>query len=136
MNKYLSKFKVLVTSAFVNLGLVFVSVPTLAQDNQQSGSGGSLAEQAQQGVNAAGGGQNTTDFGEVIVDVINFMLFAIGILAVIMVIVGGIRYVLSAGDSNATQGARNTILYAIIGLVVAFVAWGLVNFVAQTLTTP
>ena len=57
------------------------------------------------------------------------ILFIIGAVAVIMIVVGGVRYTVSNGDSNAVQGAKNTIMYAIVGLVVAIVAYALVNFV-------
>ena len=46
-----------------------------------------------------------------------------------MLIVGGIRYVVSGGDQSAVQGAKNTILYAIVGVVVAILAFAVVNFV-------
>jgi hypothetical protein len=71
--------------------------------------------------------------GGIIRNVINILLFVIGIIAVIMLIVGGIRYVVSGGDQNAVQGAKNTILYAIIGIVVAFLAFAAVRFVTTNL---
>ena len=46
-----------------------------------------------------------------------------------MLIIGGIRYVVSGGDSGAVTSAKNTILYAIVGIVVAILAYALVNFV-------
>jgi hypothetical protein len=61
--------------------------------------------------------------------VVNVMLFILGIIAVIMIVIGGIRYAVSAGDSSAVTGAKNTILYAVIGLVVAILAYAIVNFV-------
>jgi len=70
----------------------------------------------------------------IFVTVTNIMLFIIGAIAVIMLIVGGIRYVVSAGDQNAVTSAKNTILYAIIGIVVAFLAYAAVNFVSSQLT--
>jgi multisubunit Na+/H+ antiporter MnhB subunit len=70
----------------------------------------------------------------IFVTVTNIMLFIIGAIAVIMLIVGGIRYVVSSGDQNAVTGAKNTILYAIIGIVVAFLAYAAVNFVSSQLT--
>ena len=45
------------------------------------------------------------------------------------VIIGGIRYAVSGGDENGTRAAKDTILYAIIGLVVALLAYAIVNFV-------
>lgn len=59
----------------------------------------------------------------------NVLLFIIGAVSVIMLVIGGIRYTVSAGDSSAVTGAKNTILYAIIGLVVAILAYAVVNFV-------
>ncbi len=64
--------------------------------------------------------------------VVNTMLFILGIVAVIMIVIGGIRYVVSNGDSAAVAGAKNTILYAVIGLVVAILAYAIVNFVVTT----
>jgi len=61
--------------------------------------------------------------------IINVLLGLIGVVAVIMLIYGGFRYVLSAGDEKATTGAKNTILFAIIGIVVAVLAFAIVNFV-------
>lgn len=59
----------------------------------------------------------------------NTLIFLVGAISVIMLIIGGLRYVVSAGDANAISGAKNTILYAIVGLIVAFLAFSIVNFV-------
>ncbi len=59
----------------------------------------------------------------------NVLLFLIGAISVIMLIIGGIRYVVSGGDSTAVANAKNTILYAIVGVVVAILAYAVVNFV-------
>jgi multisubunit Na+/H+ antiporter MnhB subunit len=67
--------------------------------------------------------------GGIFTTVVNVLLFIIGALSVIMLIYGGIRYTISGGDSNAVTSAKNTILYAIIGLVVAILAYAIVNFV-------
>lgn len=64
----------------------------------------------------------------------NIILFLVGAVAVIMLIVGGFRYVTSNGDQNSVTAAKNTILYAIIGIVVAFLAYAAVNFVTTQLT--
>ena len=59
----------------------------------------------------------------------NVLLFIIGAISVIMLVIGGIRYTVSAGDSSAVTAAKNTIFYAIIGIVVAILAYAVVNFV-------
>lgn len=67
----------------------------------------------------------------VITTVINIFSIVVGVIAVIMIIIGGIRFVMSGGDSGATTSARNTILYAIVGLVVVALAQIIVRFVLQ-----
>lgn len=59
----------------------------------------------------------------------NVLLFIIGAVSVIMLVIGGIRYTVSAGDSNAVTSAKNTIMYAIIGIVVSLLAFAVVNFI-------
>lgn len=79
------------------------------------------------------GATNLFGPGGVFVTVTNILLFVIGAIAVVMLIIGGIRYVVSAGDQNAVTSAKNTILYAIIGIVVAFLAYAAVNFITGQL---
>lgn len=78
---------------------------------------------------------NLTGQGGVFSTVANILLFLVGAVAVIMLIIGGLRYVTSNGDQNAVTGAKNTILYAIIGIVVAFLAYAGVQFVTSQLTS-
>jgi ABC-type Fe3+ transport system permease subunit len=73
-------------------------------------------------------GQNG-DIGDIIAIVVNTLLYIIGAISVIMIIIGGIRYTTSAGDSSGVTAAKNTILYAVIGLVIAFVSYAIVNWV-------
>jgi len=61
--------------------------------------------------------------------VINVLLTVAGITAVIMIIIGGIRYVTSNGEQAHIKSAKDTILYAIVGLVVTILAFAIVNFV-------
>ena len=65
--------------------------------------------------------------------VTNTVLYIVGIIAVIMLIIGGIKYVISGGDSKKVTDAKNTILYAIIGLIIAFLSYAIVNFVISAL---
>ncbi len=66
-------------------------------------------------------------------NVTNVLLFLIGAVSVIMLIVGGFRYVASNGNADQIKAAKNTIMYAIIGLVVAIVAYAIVEFVADAI---
>ncbi|MDP4038445.1 MAG: pilin [bacterium] len=62
-------------------------------------------------------------------NITNTLLFIIGIAAVIMLIVGGLMYIFSGGDSENTKKAKDTILYAVIGIVVALLSFAIVSFV-------
>lgn len=84
---------------------------------------------------ASQGGQSLPELAALI---INILSWVVGAVAVIMLIFAGFRYVTSGGDENGIKGAKNTILYAIIGLVIVALAQIIVNFVlnrANTLTT-
>lgn len=78
-----------------------------------------------------GSEQPTSLFGSggIFQTITNVLLFVIGAVSVVMLIIGGIRYTVSQGDSSAVQSAKNTILYAVIGLIVAIIAFAAVNFV-------
>lgn len=58
----------------------------------------------------------------------------VGIASIIMLIIGGLKYILSSGDPNNINSAKNTIIYAIVGLVVAVAAQGIVVFVLGGIT--
>lgn len=60
---------------------------------------------------------------------VNILSLVVGITAVIMVIVGGFKYITSSGDSNSVNSAKNTILYALVGLVIVALAQVIVKFV-------
>lgn len=75
-----------------------------------------------------------TNLVSVFKNVTNVALYVIGALSVIMLIYGGIRYVTSAGESARVVEAKNTIMYSIIGVIVALLAYAIVNFVILNVT--
>lgn len=83
---------------------------------------------------ARGSDQPAVLFGDggIFAQVTNVMLFIVGAISVIMIIIGGLRYVLSGGDSANVSAAKNTILYAIVGIIVALLAYAAVNFITGT----
>ena len=90
----------------------------------------------QEGAEAARCDQCPADlFGNtgVFKQITNTLLYIVGIIAVFMLILGGIRYVISGGDAKKVTDAKNTVLYAIIGLIIAFLAYAIVNFVITAL---
>jgi hypothetical protein len=62
------------------------------------------------------------------------MLFVVGVLSVIMLIFGGLRYIISNGDQKKVDAAKNTILYAIVGLIVAIMSYAIIRLVIGALT--
>lgn len=65
----------------------------------------------------------------------NVVLGVVGIIAVIMLVIGGIRYMVSGGDSKKITDAKNTVLYAIIGLVICLLSAVIVNTVIKVVPT-
>jgi len=126
----MKKIKLIITSLALVLGVASVSmVPAgvvsavdSAQKSACLGSGGRWT-----GSECVRSGEASLQ--DQIKQVVNVLLFVLGAISVIMIIIGGIRYATSNGDSSQITSAKNTILYAIIGLVVAILAYAIVNFV-------
>lgn len=99
---------------------------------------GAFATTLSEGAEAArcdGCPENLFGDGGVFKQVTNIVLYIVGVIAVIMLIIGGIKYVVSGGDAKKVTDAKNTVLYAIIGLIIAFLAFAIVNFVITSLPT-
>ena len=90
----------------------------------------SASAQVQDGLNMTKTTENQNQSVDTLVkNIINILLWAIGIVSVIMLIIGGFRYVTSNGDSSQVTAAKNTIMYSVIGLIIAIFAYAIVNFV-------
>lgn len=94
----------------------------------KAGSGAEKATYAECNVRT-GGDDDATAVMNRVNTAINVVLGVLGVVAVAMIIMGGIQYATSQGDAAKATKARNTILYSIIGLVVALLAFAIVNFV-------
>ena len=87
--------------------------------------------------NGAGNGDNAVcqnksdNANKLIGTLVNTLLFVVGTLSVIMIIWAGISYTISTGDSGKVTRAKNTLVYSIVGLIVAFLAYAIVNWVLQ-----
>lgn len=135
----MTKFKKLLSAALfvpaIALGVSLLMQPDAALavfDKGLSDGAQSAQGKDQQGDAASlfGDGGN----GGIFRTITNVMLFIIGAISVIMLIIGGIRYVVSGGDSTKVQEAKNTILYSIVGVVVAILAYAVVQFVIDSFT--
>ena len=126
----MNKIKTIVLSALMVLG---IGVTPLVAPAVVGASAKTQLCQGATGTNNCQKAGEQNDLTVVIKNVVNILLFLIGAISVIMIVVGGLRYVTSAGDQSAVNGAKNTILYAVVGLVVAFMAYAIVNFVINQL---
>lgn len=76
--------------------------------------------------------QQDTNVNDMIATIINVFSVIVGVVAVIMIIYGGFRYITSGGDSGNVGTAKNTILYAVVGLIIVALAQVIVQFVLNT----
>jgi len=74
-------------------------------------------------------GDQGTQFNSIIKTILEILSIAIGVAAVVMIMVAGLRFITAGGDSSKIAGAKNSIIYAIIGLVIVIAAQSIVFFV-------
>lgn len=130
--KILEKVKVLVFASVLAIAGVAAVLPgraVYAADDFSTGLGGG-ADKAGEGQGLAG---KDTSLQDVIKTIVNIILYVVGIIAVIMMIFGGFQYITSSGDTAKVTKAKNTILYGIVGLVIAILAYAIVQFVMNGL---
>lgn len=120
---------------FIIIGLVFatllvpyaLSAPVSAEGGIDI-YGGSACEGANANTDFCKN-RSKTNIDSVIKPIIDFLLYIVAIIAVIVIIVSGIKYLTSSGDTSKVASAKNTLTYAIVGLVVAIFAYSIVQFV-------
>lgn len=133
MKILLKKLTLALSAVVLSAGLLFaVAAPAYAQDCD-TGVGKGVAWTDPDG-RCEDTGEGEGSLSNVIKQVINIFSMVVGAVSVIMIIIGGFRYVISNGDSNGVSGAKNTILYAIIGLVIVLFAQVIVRFVLTNVT--
>lgn len=98
---------------------------------------GSVSAQVSKGIDTATTsemkGKSIDGDSGLIKTVVNVLLWAVGILSVIMIIFSGFRYITSSGDASKTKSAQSTLIYSVVGLIVAIMAWAIVNMVIKRL---
>lgn len=131
MKKFLIKTQLIIA---VLAGVLVLATPVMvsAQNNKDA---------VCKGIALTGGDCNAdsgTELNKVIEGVINVVSALVGIVAVVMIMIGGFKYITSGGDSNSVNGAKNTILYALVGLVIVALAQVIVQFTLRKVdnTTP
>jgi hypothetical protein len=129
MKNILRRKKITLVAALAALMVVCMPVAAYAQAATDVCNGIQIASGGSGCTTAEGGRVNS-----VIATVVNILSAVVGVVSVIMIIIGGFRYVMSGGDSTSIAGAKNTIIYAIVGLVVVALAQIIVRFVLARVT--
>lgn len=124
----MKKLRVFIISTMAVFGLIALPVQIAGAACTKDSS---PTDCLKQGTSDIGGDKagGETAFTDGLKNVVNVLLFILGAIAVIMIIIGGIRYTTSNGDASNTKAAKDTILYAVVGLVVAILAYAIVNWV-------
>ncbi len=129
MKRFFNQLSATFISLALLLGLVGLTAGTVyaagAKDSVCQGIG---LVSGDNGCETPAGSKGINDITQIVV---NTLSIVVGFIAVIMIIIGGLKYVTSSGDSNNVSSAKNTILYAIVGLVIVALAQVIVRFVLK-----
>lgn len=141
----LKSLRKMIVTAGVALGLALlpaVVVPAVAsaEDNPNVNIGNCLSQGS--GLTTGTGttctaspDTGTQKIQDIVTLIVNIFSIIVGIVAVIMIVVGGFRYITSGGDSGNITSAKNTIVYAVIGLIIVALAQFIVKFVLNKVST-
>lgn len=124
--------KKMVTYAIFLLGILYLTpTTTLAfsplQQACNSGSGSAVCQDSA----SSPGTDRIAGPGGIIATIITWVIRLVGAISIIMILFGGFRYITSGGDTNAVKGAKDTIIYAIVGLVVTGLASAILVFAVR-----
>lgn len=116
--------------------LLLVSVLTIVPVDAASSTDAVCDQLKAQDIGADCGTDTLFGEGGVVHKISETLIFIVGAISVIVLIIAGLMYVLSAGNPEQTKRAKDAILYAAVGLAVAVLAFAIVNFVLARLDTP
>jgi len=131
----MNKLKLVLTSLFA---AAFMLVPAAAFAVEPSTGQNALCAGISGSANISGGDCSTTtgtaadSVQSIIKKILDIFSWVVGVVSVLMIIFGGFKYITSGGDAGGVTGAKNTILYAIVGLVIVALAQVIVKFVVGT----
>ena len=133
---YLAVLGIILATLLVSRSLPAVAQTQVPDPNIQEGLcvGASLDLDTPPGSACTGGTDAIATLNNLVARFINLLSIIVGIVSVIMIIFGGFRYITSAGRDTSVTSAKNTILYAIIGLVIVVLAQVIVRFVLVNVT--
>lgn len=139
MIRKIKKSLLIVSSVFMLSLVPGIAVSSTASAANCGNIGSSIADGANAAVPNNGGGNitdcspgtggATSEIGELAQNIVDIFSYVVGAIAIIMIIYGGFRYITSGGDSNSVGNAKNTLIYAVVGLIIVALAQIIVRFV-------
>ncbi len=122
--------KRIILSFITLMGLVLIPAAPLAGNAYAAcGTPSTSKTQVLNGIGETGGDCSGSGVTKIISAAVNILSYVIGIAGVVMVVLGGFKYIVSGGESGKVANAKNTLIYALIGLIIAALAQFLVHFV-------
>ena len=128
----MKRIKILILSLAVVLGAT-VGVSGLASASTSQLQGDACKGLAQLGQNCDAQGESPIK--NLIATIVTILSWVVGVAAIIVIVIAGLKFITSGGDSNAIASAKSSLIYALVGLVVAAVAQFLVHFALHQATT-
>ena len=120
-------FTKILTAGMLMVGLLGVFAPAVSAANGINICSGENG--GDKSVYCQNRGSGETQVNGIIKTIVEVLLTAVGAISIIMIVIGGIMFALSSGDAQKAAKARNTVLYAVVGLAVSLFASAIVNFV-------
>lgn len=119
--------KIIIFGIIAILSFSFVSNVAFADSDVKS--------QIKQGITDAGGKDDDgKEFTDWIADMTKYILFFVGVLAVLVIIYSGVLFILAAGNPQTIAKARSSLIYAVVGLIITILAYAIVNFVVSNVS--
>ena len=125
-------FTKILTAGILIIGLLGVFTPAVSAANGIN----ICSEENQNSVYCQNKDKGEDQVNGIIKTIVEVLLTAVGAISIIMIVIGGIMFALSSGDAQKAAKARNTVLYAVVGLIVSIFASAIVNFVFDGFNKP
>ena len=125
-------FTKILTAGILMIGLLGVFTPAVSAANGIN----ICSEENQNSVYCQNKDKGEGQVNGIIKTIVEVLLTAVGAISIIMIVIGGILFALSSGDTQKAAKARSTILYAVVGLIVSVFASAIVNFVFDGFNKP
>lgn len=127
----MKKIKQLLLAGFMVMGIGTVALPATASaiDVFPQCTNNSATD------TAVCGSAGKDEAESLVKNIINLLLYIVGAVSVVVIIAAGLMYVTSTGDSGRVTRAKNMLMYAVVGLVIAFLSYAIVNFVLFGIAT-